>query len=66
MTATITTALTIETFIVSTAKYCKTSQPRHARDGAEAMVQLVRSGEFTADYLAALAEGIRIGVTLNP
>ena len=62
MTAT-TATVTIETFIGATAKYCKTSQPRYAREGADAMVQLIRSGDFTADYLSALAEGIRLGMT---
>lgn len=62
MTATPAT-VTIETFIGATAKYCQTHQTRYATQGAEAMLQLIRSGDFTADYLAALAEGIRLGMT---
>ena len=63
MTAT-TSIITIETFINATVDAVRSgNQARYVRAGAEAMVFLTRDGQFTAEYLAALASGIRIGMT---
>ena len=62
MTATPAT-VTIETFIGATAQYVKTRQTRYATQGADAMLQLIKSGDFDHQYLTALAEGIRLGMT---
>ena len=62
MTAT-TATVTIETFIGATAKYCQTRQTRYATQGADAMLALIKSGDFDHQYLSALAEGIRLGMT---
>jgi hypothetical protein len=55
--------ITIETFINATVDAVRSgNQARHVRAGAEAMVHLTRNGQFSAEYLAALASGIRIGL----
>ena len=56
------TAITITDFINATASFHKTGQPRYARQGAEALLALTRSGAFTRDYLIALADGICEGI----
>ena len=53
---------TIEDFTTATIAAVKTEQPRHYRAGAEAMVQLLRQGSFTAEFLNAYAAGIRAGI----
>ena len=54
--------ITIEDFTAATIAAVKTEQPRYYRAGAEAMLQLLRQGDFTADFLNAYAAGIRAGI----
>ena len=53
---------TIEDFTTATALAVKTEQPRHYRRGAEVLLELLKQGEFTAEFLNAYAAGIRAGI----
>ena len=58
-----TAPITIDTFLSLTRLAVQTEQPRYQRDAAEALLALIRTGDFTAEYLNAVAAGIRYGVT---
>ena len=57
-----TATVTINDFLSLTRLAVQTQQPRYQRAAAEALVALIRTGDFTAEYLNAVATGIRYGV----
>ena len=55
--------VTINDFLSLTRLAVQTKQPRYQRDAAVAMIELIRTGDWTGDFLTAVATGIRYGVT---
>ena len=55
----------LKAFCYFTIKYLETDKQKYLSEAMEYRALLIKA-DFNSDYLAALAEGIRIGVTLNP